>query len=289
MTQDRIRREFDDARDGTEGDVEGCPIPVLDSIPSNELGEDVTTVFFGGGFFPLTHWGWYKGYVDWHMVYVSPFYISLRPVTAGGWREIMGRYERWAGRESGDGEEAWVSWGDAVRYCNKLSRREGLRPCYTFRKGKVVCDFNAGGYRLPTEAEFNYATPFYHNRIGHGLDIIPQTVPEAMRINPAGPRVNRGLKLCYETTWMWDTFDPEYHKRGWLDPAGADSGELRVTRIYPRLHFAFNQAFKPYRFGTKTEKKAQLFPTRSWMFETDVRKNNQMNLIPQWDRQVRPY
>lgn len=284
MTQDRIRRKFDGARDGTEGDVEGCPLPGLDTVPSEELGEAVTTVFFGGGFYPLTHWGWHKGYVDWHFVYVSPFYISLRPVTVGEWKKVMGKYERWPNMESEDSEVAWVAWEDAVRYCNELSLREGLSPCYAFGNGEVVCDFNADGYRLPTEAEFNYATPFYHNRIGHGLDIIPQTVTEAMRSNPPGPRGERSLELCYKMTWMWDIFDPGYHHRGWLDPAGADSGEPRVTRIYPPLCFAFNQAFKPYRFGEKPDRRYQFYPTRSWMFESDVHRKNLMNLIPQWDR-----
>ncbi|WP_366946814.1 SUMF1/EgtB/PvdO family nonheme iron enzyme [Desulfosporosinus nitroreducens] len=52
-----------------------------------------------------------------------------------------------------------VSWYDAISFCNLLSKECGLEECYTFdHKGSnVFCDWNAIGYRLPTDAEWQYA------------------------------------------------------------------------------------------------------------------------------------
>jgi formylglycine-generating enzyme required for sulfatase activity len=48
-----------------------------------------------------------------------------------------------------------VTWPQAARFCNARSRLEGLQPCYNEDTG--ACDFDANGYRLPTEAEWEYA------------------------------------------------------------------------------------------------------------------------------------
>ena len=48
-----------------------------------------------------------------------------------------------------------VNWPQAARFCNARSRHEGLEPCYNEDTGE--CDFRANGYRLPTEAEWEYA------------------------------------------------------------------------------------------------------------------------------------
>lgn len=52
-----------------------------------------------------------------------------------------------------------LSWYDAVVFCNLLSKKCGLKECYTFDnvESNVICDWSANGYRLPTDGEWQYA------------------------------------------------------------------------------------------------------------------------------------
>jgi len=87
-------------------------------------------------------------------VKISSFYMDANEVTQASYTALMG-----INPSKFNGSQQPVErtrWTDAARYCNARSKKEGLTPCYDEKTWK--CDFNATGYRLPTEAEWEYAS-----------------------------------------------------------------------------------------------------------------------------------
>jgi formylglycine-generating enzyme required for sulfatase activity len=99
----------------------------------------------------------------------KPFYLGVHEVTQGQYLAVMGKNPSWFSANGG-GKEAvkhlspdqhpveFVSWFDALRFCNLLSEQEGIRPFYTISQANLqVPDWDGPGYRLPTETEWEYA------------------------------------------------------------------------------------------------------------------------------------
>ncbi len=133
-----------------------------------------------------------------------------------------------------------ISWGNAALYCNMRSRDEGLEPCYDEDTGE--CNFEANGYRLPTEAEWEYAC-----RAGTQTDY--SFGPDARRLKDHGWYVaNAGKKTqpvgkkkpnawgLYDmhgnvVEWCNDAYDKDYYKSGPAEnPRGPAEGERYVLR-----------------------------------------------------------
>ena len=88
-----------------------------------------------------------------HTVSVSSFYLDKYPVTQELYEKVMGVNPSKQKDKKNPVER--TQWTDAVRFCNKCSELEGLTPCYDLDTWE--CNFDANGYRLPTEAEWEYA------------------------------------------------------------------------------------------------------------------------------------
>jgi formylglycine-generating enzyme required for sulfatase activity len=133
-----------------------------------------------------------------------------------------------------------ISWDDAALYCNKRSRAEGFEPCYDEDTG--ACNFAANGYRLPTEAEWEYAC-----RAGTSGDYSFGSDKRQLgqyawfadnankRTQPAAKKKPNawGLFDMHGNVAQWcnDVYEKGYYKSSPAkDPTGPREGPLRVLR-----------------------------------------------------------
>jgi formylglycine-generating enzyme required for sulfatase activity len=135
-----------------------------------------------------------------------------------------------------------VSWFDAVQFCNWLSRQEGRTPCYTNSGTNWQCNLQAKGYRLPTEAEWEYtcrAVSQSHYTFGDDEKLLGEyawySANSSSRTWPAGSKLPNlwGAFDLHGNLWEWcqDWYASGYYKLSPKDdPAGLESGEYRVLR-----------------------------------------------------------
>lgn len=139
---------------------------------------------------------------------VAPFEIAARTVTR---RQYSGTSDA----ATDDRMPAVsLSWFDAVRFCNDASERAGLAPAYEFDGLTVTWHVAAPGYRLPTEAEWEYACRAGTRGPHHGpLEEVAWTSSDGVEgPQPVGAKAANGFGLhdmlgnVWE--WCWDYLDP---------------------------------------------------------------------------------
>jgi formylglycine-generating enzyme required for sulfatase activity len=175
-----------------------------------------------------------------------------------------------------------LSWYDAIRFCNWLSAKEGRKPCYTRLKNEPTgkdtrqhetwkWDFGANGYRLPTEAEWEYVcragttTPYF---FGTDPKLLPSygffSSNSDARSWPGGMKLPNAWGL-FDTCgnvdeWCWDWDGPEYTLEK-LDPQGPPTGRERTNRggnfLSPRTIFLRSD----YRTAMRVEPGHRFGPT----------------------------
>ena len=201
-----------------------------------------------------------------HVTLTRSFFVSCTEVTQASWLRLMGNNPSWFSPEGEGGDCGLdcpverVSWYDALAYCNALSVAESLTPCYELSvcTGTPGVDFecpdpltfslDCEGYRLPTEAEWEYTyragttSAFYNGDITQidsgGIDPALEQIgwyegnsgrmshPVALKQPNAWGLYDMAGNVA---EWTWDLAG-SYSSAPTLDPIGPTSGLYRVPR-----------------------------------------------------------
>jgi formylglycine-generating enzyme required for sulfatase activity len=188
-----------------------------------------------------------------HTVELSrDFYMMRTEVTQRMYIQLIGKNPAWFTSCGGNCPVEEVSWVDAARYANALSKKEGYPECYKI-KGETVSwpqGISCTGYRLPTEAEWEYAARGGGKSMDHPWGNTSASCHQAVLFEGGGQkrdgcgrkstwpvcskqRGNTPQGLCDMSgnvwEWVWDGYGP-YPSEAVKDPRGDESSKYRSFR-----------------------------------------------------------
>ena len=226
--------------------------PVVNASVSNKSAK-IDMVFVEGGTFQMGSNSGDDDEKPVHTVTVSSFYMGKYEVTQSQYSSVTGKS---SSAFKGDIlPSKLVIWYKAVEFCNALSRKEGLSPAYSLNKSRkdsnnknkfdkvrwsVTVNWNANGYRLPTEAEWEYAARggkmsrgYKYSGSNNPGDVAWNIDNSGRKMHPVGQKSANELGI-YDMSgnvseWCWDWYG-SYSSSSQRDPRGPASGSGRVVR-----------------------------------------------------------
>ncbi|MDP2984635.1 MAG: formylglycine-generating enzyme family protein [Candidatus Latescibacter sp.] len=175
-----------------------------------------------------------------HTVTLSAFSMSAYEITQGQFKTVIrSNMPYFKGLSNDNLPMEKVSWWEAIKYCNALNAKAGLQPCYN--EGTGDCDFTKSGFRLPTEAEWEYAcrggttTNYYTGDTESDLARAGWYFSNSSnKSHPVGRKTPNawGLYDMHGNAWEWcnDWYEDYTSANNAINPTGALFGSNRIVR-----------------------------------------------------------